>query len=332
VRSVRTHLRRPIALMSVAAAVLSLVLLPGGGATAAPSPADAEQQLQSLGIKMDKINEQANSARVQLKRVQTQKAGLERQRTASQATLDASRLQVGRIGASAYRDGGMRMSSSLLKGSPGRFLDQLATLEWLSAEQRATITTAKIRQSQYDNAKKRVELQVQSAARLQKELEGRKAQLAKEQSKWRRIKQTITVKKDATGSSTNGSRARSTRVTYRGQASGDAATVVRFALAQQGEPYVFGAAGPHAWDCSGLTELAWAQVGVALPHSSSQQYYQIRHVSRSDLRPGDLVFFYGLSHVGVYLGNNQVIHAPTEGEVVKVTNIDYMPYAGAGRP
>ena len=317
--------------MSVAAAVLGLVLLPGGGATAAPSPADAEQQLQALGVKMDEINEQVNTARVQLKRVQTQKVGLDRQRAASQTTLDASRAEVGRLAASVYRDGGMRMSSSLLKGSPGQFLDQMATLEWLSSEQRATLAAAKVRQSQYDNAKKRVELQVKSAARLQKELESRKAQLAKEQSKWKRIKQTVAVSKDRS-EGTNQSTTSSKRVKYTGQASGDAATVVRFALAQQGEPYVFGAAGPNAWDCSGLTEVAWARAGVALPHSSSQQYYQIRHVSRSDLKPGDLVFFYDFSHVGIYIGDNQVVHAPTEGESVKVTNIGYMPYAGAGRP
>jgi cell wall-associated NlpC family hydrolase len=336
VRSAPTSARRPIALASVAAAILSLVLLPGGGAAAAPSPADTEKQLAALGVKMDKINEAGNSARVQLKRVQTQKAGLDRQMGASQATLDESRAAVGRIAASAYRDGGMRMSAAILEGSPGQFLDQMATLEWLSSAQKATLAAAKTQQTQFDQAKTKVDLQVQSATRLQKQLDSQRTQLSKELTKWQQIKRTLAVKQNSTGGGTNNggssSDSGSTHVTYSGPASGNAASVVRFALAQQGEPYVFGAAGPHSWDCSGLTEMAWAQVGVSLPHSSSQQYAQIRHVSKADIEPGDLIFFYDFSHVGVYIGNNQVVHAPTEGESVKVTNISYMPYAGAGRP
>jgi cell wall-associated NlpC family hydrolase len=329
VRSFRTHTRRPIAVLGVAAAILALVLLPGGGANAAPSPADAENQLQALGVKMDKINEQANSARIQLKRVQAQKVGLDRQMSASRTTMETSRAAVSRIAVSAYRDGGMRMSSSLINGSPSEFLDQMADLEWLSSQQRQTVTTAQEHQSQYDDAKKRVDLQVQNASRLEKKLASQKAQIAKDQSKWQRIKQEAGG--NGYGSGNNGNSG-STHVTYNGPASGNGAAVVRYALAQQGEPYVFGAAGPNSWDCSGLTEMAWAQVGVALPHSSSQQYYQIKHVSKANLQLGDLVFFYGLDHVGVYIGNNEVVHAPTPGDVVKVTSLNYMPYAGAGRP
>jgi cell wall-associated NlpC family hydrolase len=353
VGSVRTSTRRPIALLSVVAVALSLALLPGGGATAAPSPADAQRQLQSLGVKMDHINEQANTARVQLNRARTRKAGLARQMSASQAALDDARAQVGQIAQSAYRDGGMRLPSSLLKGAPGDFVDQMATLEWLSDQQRATLATAKLRQAQFDDAKKRVDLQVESAARLQKQVDGRKAELAAEMRKWEKIKRSVVVKKappkrpnrsdtgstssdtgstksddDGTVTSTPSRTSGTTTV----RAGGNAARVVQFALAQMGEPYVFGAAGPNSWDCSGLTEMAWAQAGVSLPHSAHLQYYQIQHVARANLRAGDLVFFYGLEHVGVYIGHNEVVHAPTPGDVVKVTNMNYMPFAGAGRP
>lgn len=325
-RSVRTHARRPIVLVSILAAILSLVLLPAGGASAAPSLADAEKQLDALGVKMDKVNEQANSARVQLKRVQAQQAGLNRQLSASQAKLDASQGEVGKIAAAAYRDGGMRMTSSVLtSGSPSQYLDQLAALEWLSGQQRETINAAKDYQSQYDDTKKRVDLQVQNATRLNKQLDSQKAQIAKDQDKWEEIRRSAYVKKYGTSGSTS--------VLYNGQASGNAEVVVKYALAQQGEPYVFAAAGPNSWDCSGLTMMAWQQVGVSMPHSSHQQYNQIKHVARANLQPGDLVFFYSdLHHVGIYIGNNQVVHAPTTNDVVKVTSIDAMPYAGAGRP
>ncbi|EXG82440.1 C40 family peptidase [Cryptosporangium arvum] len=340
-RSVRTHARRPIALLGVVVAVLGVVLLPGGGATAAPSPADAARQLHSLGVTMDRLNERANSARAQLRRVEAQRVGLERQRAAAQVALDESRAQVGQIAQSAYRDGGLRLSSSVLEGSPGDFFARMSTLEWLSDQQRATIAAAKQRQSQFDDATARVEGQVRSARRLRARLDRQKTELAARMRRWEKLKEQVPPPRAEPDPENDAPPPRpeddaphpdTRRPTDVGPASGNGARVARFALAQRGEPYVFGAAGPNAWDCSGLTQKAWAQVGVPLPHSAHQQYYQIRHVPRSDLRVGDLVFFYGLEHVGVYIGGNRVVHAPTPGESVTVTNLNYMPYAGAGRP
>ncbi|SFK55048.1 C40 family peptidase [Geodermatophilus ruber] len=102
-----------------------------------------------------------------------------------------------------------------------------------------------------------------------------------------------------------------------------AQTAVDTAMNQRGKPYEYGAAGPDSYDCSGLTQYAWGAAGVELPHSSKQQSQTGTPVARADLQPGDLVFFYDpVSHAGVYVGNNQVVHAPTEGDVVKVTDID----------
>jgi peptidoglycan DL-endopeptidase CwlO len=106
-----------------------------------------------------------------------------------------------------------------------------------------------------------------------------------------------------------------------------------YAKAQLGEPYVRNAAGPSSWDCSGLTMMAWGSVGVSLPHSSRQQFGRGRPVAKSDLQSGDLVFFYSdISHVGLYAGNGQVIHAPRPGKSVEYIKMSYMPYAGARRP
>jgi peptidoglycan DL-endopeptidase CwlO len=115
--------------------------------------------------------------------------------------------------------------------------------------------------------------------------------------------------------------------------SGKGAKALAFAKAQLGEPYVRNGAGPNGWDCSGLTMKAWGSVGVSLPHSAGQQYNRGRPVARSDLQLGDLVFFYsGISHVGIYAGNGQVIHAPHPGASVEYIKISYMPYQGARRP
>ncbi|MGR8008832.1 NlpC/P60 family protein [Streptomyces hypolithicus] len=112
-----------------------------------------------------------------------------------------------------------------------------------------------------------------------------------------------------------------------------AAQAVSFAYGAIGKPYVWGATGPSAFDCSGLTQAAWKAAGVSLPRTTYTQINAGRRVSRADLAPGDLLFFYsGISHVGLYIGDGQMIHAPRPGAPVRVAPIDQMPFAGATRP
>jgi cell wall-associated NlpC family hydrolase len=104
------------------------------------------------------------------------------------------------------------------------------------------------------------------------------------------------------------------------------------ALAQVGKPYVWGGAGPNSYDCSGLVQFAYAAAGVSLPHSSSMQSTLGTPVSIADLQPGDLVFFYSpVSHVGMYIGNGQMVHASTSGQPVKVVDLAYMPDFNSAR-
>ncbi|MGJ7449708.1 NlpC/P60 family protein [Aquipuribacter sp. MA13-13] len=110
------------------------------------------------------------------------------------------------------------------------------------------------------------------------------------------------------------------------------ATVLGFACAQMGKPYKWGGSGPGSYDCSGLTSAAWSQVGVSLPHSSRAQAGMGTRVSRGDLRPGDLVFTYSpISHVGIYIGGNRMVAAPSAGDVVKIQNLEYQPFNTAVR-
>jgi cell wall-associated NlpC family hydrolase len=96
-------------------------------------------------------------------------------------------------------------------------------------------------------------------------------------------------------------------------------------MAQLGKPYVWAAAGPNSFDCSGLVQYAYAAAGVSLPHSSGGQASMGRAVTRDQLQPGDLIAFYSpVSHIGIYIGNGQMVHAPASGDVVKVTGIDVM--------
>jgi cell wall-associated NlpC family hydrolase len=106
-----------------------------------------------------------------------------------------------------------------------------------------------------------------------------------------------------------------------------------FAKKQLGDPYVRNATGPNGWDCSGLSMKAWKAAGVSLPHSAGKQYRIGQKISKSNLRNGDLVFFYpGIKHVALYAGNGNVIHAPHPGKKVQYIKMKYMPYMGARRP
>jgi cell wall-associated NlpC family hydrolase len=124
--------------------------------------------------------------------------------------------------------------------------------------------------------------------------------------------------------------------TYDGPASGPARKAVEYAYAQLGKPYIYGGTGPRGYDCSGLTMMAWRAAGVNLPRVVPDQYHAIHHVTRAALRPGDLVFFDGLGHQGIYVGNGRFIHAPHTGTVVKFESLSNPWYTahfvGAGRP
>ncbi|GAB3816996.1 C40 family peptidase [Kribbella italica] len=109
-----------------------------------------------------------------------------------------------------------------------------------------------------------------------------------------------------------------------------AAAAVAFALSQLGEPYVWAAAGPDSWDCSGLTMKAWKKAGVQLPHYSVAQYEQVRHISEDELRPGDLIFWGEnasdpgtIFHVAMYLGGGRMVHAPRPGRPVTIDSVYY---------
>ena len=118
------------------------------------------------------------------------------------------------------------------------------------------------------------------------------------------------------------------------QASSRAGTAVAAALAQQGVPYRFASSQPGvAFDCSGLTAYAWAQAGVSLPHQSRAQQGSVPNIPVSQAQPGDLLFFYSpISHVSIYLGGGQHVHAPNSGTVVSVASVNWSNVVAVGRP
>jgi cell wall-associated NlpC family hydrolase len=108
---------------------------------------------------------------------------------------------------------------------------------------------------------------------------------------------------------------------------------VAYATAQIGKPYVWGAEGPESFDCSGLTSGAWAAAGRTVPRTSQEQWRRLPHVGTGEMRPGDLIiYFEDASHVGMYVGDGRIVHAPRPGRTVTLAGAGTMPILGVVRP
>lgn len=141
------------------------------------------------------------------------------------------------------------------------------------------------------------------------------------------------VKASTSSSSSSSASSSSSSSSSTGKTSSKAAQAIAFARAQIGKPYVYGATGPNAYDCSGLVQAAYASAGVSLPRVTGAQFAADTRVSVSDLLPGDLVFFYSsASHVGIYIGDGKMVHAANPRKPIEIASIDTMPIAGATRP
>ncbi len=164
-------------------------------------------------------------------------------------------------------------------------------------------------------------LEQEEAERQAREAEERRQQEAAEEAAQQEAEEAAQGDSGSSGGSADGSYA-----TLADQA-------IAFAEAQLGKPYVWGATGPDSYDCSGLTQAAWLAAGVEIPRVTWDQVNYGTSVTRDQLAPGDLVFFYDdISHVGLYIGDGQMIHAPKPGDVVKYESIDVMPIYGYVRP
>jgi cell wall-associated NlpC family hydrolase len=323
------HLWRRAALLAGAATLASLVL-PGGVGNAAsgnPQPGlnSLITQAKQLSEQINTLSEQYDGLRVQLTeaRAETKIAQATFERDAS--SLGAGQAAVGQLAAESYMTGGL--------GTP---LQILTTNDPQSLMSRASI----MQQIQTENGDRVSELSTAEAAarhahetamQQAKKVSGLAAQMA--------VKKQAIQRKVNTLNSAAFSKAMAI-FNKTGQypnipiptANTVGAEALRYALTRRGDEYVWGAAGPTTFDCSGLVLWAYAQAGISLPHYTGDQWTMGEHVSRSQLQPGDLVFFYAdIGHVGLYIGNGLMVDAPDFGEVVQVQPIDWSIYVGAVR-
>jgi len=307
---------------------------------------EAEVATQSY----DGAKEAAGTAREELGRLQDEAA----RRT---ARLNAARTELGTMAASQYRAGGVDPTVRLLlSADPQRYLDGAAVLERAGSHQATAVAGYARRLGSVRQVQRRAEDTAQRLAETEAALKKHRVTIVHKLGAAEQLLSRLTAEQRQRMAARGGAHAGGARRADRAAGHGDgladaartgagaaaaaaqapdsrAARAVAFAYAALGKPYVWGATGPSAYDCSGLTQAAWKSGGVSLPRTTYTQISSGPRVDRSQLAPGDLVFFYsGISHVGIYVGDGKMIHAPHPGAPVRIAPVDQMPFAAATRP
>ncbi|HEU5157504.1 MAG TPA: NlpC/P60 family protein [Streptosporangiaceae bacterium] len=329
------------------------VLLAVGGllvASAPPAGADPEPSITELKAEADKLNnrlevltEQYNGLRVRLAHAQSAARAAEQAAGEQRLALRQVQDRVRELAARTYMSGGVDQATAAFAAAPDpqAFLDQASAIGYFARQDGDRIKELAAATEAADRATKAKDTKVNEVRALTDQIGGKK----------RRIESLLAENKDKLAAAVKAERAEEAKrlaAAARQRAAANAAPstgtggsvgastkalrAVAAAKSKLGAPYVWGGSGPSTFDCSGLTMWAYKQVGISLPHFTGAQWNAGRHVSRSALRPGDLVFFYSdLHHMGMYVGAGKMIHAPRTGDVVRIATLDGRPYAGAVR-
>jgi peptidoglycan DL-endopeptidase CwlO len=333
--------RRPARVARAVLAVAGVVgvLLTAAPAQAAPgSSAEAAQLVAARAHDLEVVTEQFNEARVTLDTQRAAAVAAKATLEQAAAALGTAQQQVRGIARSAWTGDGLSGFQALMTSdSAADFVDRMSTIQLVAGHQNDILGAA----AGANVAAAQAQAAAQDAAAAAKatydKVAAQQADLQKQVADYQAVYDRLSAEEKRAASAVPARASRSDREAPAPSgpvvASSDAAQIaVDTAMAQRGKPYVWAASGPGSFDCSGLTAYAYRAAGITLPHSSALQSQMGRAVSRADLQPGDLVFFYSpVSHVGMYIGNGQMVHAPTTGDVVKVASLDAMGSFAGGR-
>ena len=341
-----------------------------GGAQAEPRKtiAQVESEVRQLQSDAEAATEDYLGASEKLAGINRKLVSLRARVASTQAKLDVVSESLAAIAASTYRNGGIDPSLQLLLAAdPQAYLSQAAVLDQVAAGQSAVLRRTQALRLDLAQASTSLSQQEQAASDVKAEMRDHKATADSKLAAARSVLGSLRADERARlaaaaqarrQASIRASRARAASVrssdsgnnsgggggggggnspVYDGPASGRASVAVRYALAQVGDRYVAARSGPNSFDCSGLTLAAWRAAGVSLPHYSRSQWGSTRRISRSDVRPGDLLFYFGggAHHVTIYVGGGMMVSAsnPSDGvELIAAWGPWYgSRYSGAGR-
>ncbi|HEV2451996.1 MAG TPA: NlpC/P60 family protein [Streptosporangiaceae bacterium] len=316
--------------MVTAAVATATVILPGGlGSAAQQSPPPSLKalvaQATQLSNQINTLSEQYDGLRIQLAQARSEEQTAVQTAARDMTALGASQAQVGALAAESYMNGSVDPTLQLITSSdPQVLVSRASIMQQLDAEKGAEVRSLATAINTARRARQTARQQAQVVNRLAQQVHLKTAAIQARVDKLNgaAYQQAMAIFQhtgnypviNIPGGNTIGAEA------------------LRYALGKQGDPYVWGAAGPGAFDCSGLVMWAYAQVGIHLDHFTGDQWNEGEHISRSQLEPGDLVFFFAdISHVGLYIGNGLMVDAPSWGQPVQVQAIYWSAFVGAVR-
>ncbi|MET9501237.1 NlpC/P60 family protein [Streptomyces sp. NPDC006622] len=347
-RSAGGHTARTAAAIALAGVAGATAFDGTGHAEPNATPAQVKAKVAKLYQEAEAATEKYNGARERATAAERRLETLRDEAARKEARLNTAREALGTMAAAQYRSGGLDQAMQLaLSDDPDQYLDNAAFAERTGDRQSAAVTRVREQLREIDQLRGAARVQLTSLKTRQAELKRHKRTITDKLDAARRLLNRLTAEERAritagTGGGTD-TRASRSSTGSRGALPGPgsattvapdsrSAAAVSYAYSKLGSPYVWGATGPNAFDCSGLVQAAYRSAGISLPRTTYAQIDAGRRVSRSELRPGDLVFFYsGITHVGIYVGGGNMIHAPNPSAPVRVAPIDEMPYAGATR-
>jgi cell wall-associated NlpC family hydrolase len=313
-------------LLVLVAVGLGIASVPSAQGAPRPTVEDVQKRVVQLQKDAEIASEQYNDAKEQLRSVTIRVLAAQVRLARQRAEVAEARAQLGRIAAETYRRGGVSSLDWVLGNDPQAALAQAGILPSLGSRQSGAVRRLsegerKLAADQAELTEQQRRLQETNTRMLLHKNEVSR-NLAETQDLLAKLKaeeraRVLAAARTPGNAGPGGSLACNSIAVNAPDSRVKA--VLTFACSQLGDPYVWAGDGPNIWDCSGLTMRAWAAAGVSLPHSSRMQATYGDRVLLANLRPGDLVFFHRpVSHVGIYLGNGMMIHAPRTGDVVKV--------------
>jgi peptidoglycan DL-endopeptidase CwlO len=323
--------------------------------------AEANAQLAALEETAEAATERYNAARIRLSDAQQKSESAQRAAATAERKLASLRRSVSAFGVAAYQGSTIDSSLGVTAESPEAYLDKLTTLQAVANSQSQTLADFAAAQRAQEQAQVTARAALAARERATAQMEADRNEVLAAAHEQQQILQRL---QDRQAAIIQAARERAERIAAEEAAaalrarqaaaaaaaaalvqqapvspppavhgSGGASVAVQWAYRELGKPYQWGAAGPNSFDCSGLTQYVWGKAGVYLDHYTGSQWNQGQHVDRSQLQPGDLVFFGSdLHHVGIYVGSSKMIEAPHTGANVRVSYAFRSDYAGAVRP
>lgn len=324
VRALPTGLITGVVIGLVAAGLAAGAVPPGRAAWAQPAVDQLTREIDTLASELERVVESYNRLNEERKRSEATARRLAAQLDELEQRLAQAEDDLGVMASAAYKGGELAAASALLSGADAResLISRLGMLDQLARDRRALIADYTAARQQYEADQKQL-----AAVRDRQDAQAR-ALAARKKKIETELSRLYALRRAAYGRATAPGRPHTGAVPA---VSGAAGVAVRYAYAAIGKPYLWAGDGPHGYDCSGLTLAAWRAAGVSLPHNAAMQWSATARISRGELSPGDLVFYRGLTHVALYVGDGKVIHAPTFGQPVTLANVDVMPPVGYGR-